>query len=142
MKQQVRQIVKSKRTFFIIMILIIGLSFLAFSKYVNLSDGIGFGRGQDDGLMYFGLGKADFKNGHFVDSIYWMFLGSKTIIDSEIEWNRAQPYIKQYNVLVEQGKLKEALAICPKIDELIRKYDLDGGILTECYLLGQRLNQP
>jgi hypothetical protein len=136
------KILKNKRAVSVILlILITGICFLVFSKEIDLSDGMGFRRGQADGQMYFGLAKLHFRNRYLIDSTYWMFLGIKTIVDSEINWNRAQPYIKQYNVLVGQDKFIEALNTCGKIDKLIRKYDWDAGILHDCYLLRQRLNQ-
>jgi hypothetical protein len=137
--RETKKAIRTKIGISIIVLLIISIGFLA--KNINFTDGIGFARGREDGGMYFGLAKQAMKNGHLIDSMFWMSLSSKLTIDSEIKWNKAQPYIKQYNGLVKQGKLKEALDVCVKIDELIRKYDWDYGILYDCYLLNQQLNQ-
>jgi hypothetical protein len=114
---------------------------LGSTSLVGLSGGLGYGQGQISGRRSLVFAEWRLDRGQYSEAAYEALLGIRLLLDSEIRWNAAQPYVRQYRILSQQGKYPEALKFCTIARQLLEAYDR-GEVIGDCFVIERKLEKP
>lgn len=103
---------------------------------------LGYNRGQVLGREYLTLAQYEWRNGHFYTAVQRARYGIWALVDSEIRWQIAQPYVRAFEVFRRDGRDQDALQACQRALKYLQLYESEGGIATDCYTLERQLTLP
>lgn len=109
------------------------------TRIIVFSDGLGFGGGAIEGRRQLYQVELRLQYGQFRMAGRQAFAGIRLLVDSEIRWNSARPYLERSRTLCQQGVYTEAYDACEIAKGLLIGYDgytYDSGeIHCECRMI-------
>ncbi len=118
---------------------VIAIVLSSITGILDLSDGFGFGRGEIEGRRQLYQVKLRLQYGQFRMAGKQALTGIQLLVDSEVRWNLARPYLERSRNLCQQKRYTEAYDVCQTLKKLLvgyKGFTYDyGSIHGECLMI-------